>query len=80
MRSTLAAALSLLTEKGKTLKPRGAAARKQARGGAKKAAEPQAPARPRAAVKPAAKGRTGKASTAAPRRKTKAVRREAAAE
>ncbi len=78
--ATLAAALSLLTEKGKTLKPRGAAARKQARGGAKKAAEQQATARPRAAAKPAAKGRTGKASTAAPRRKTKAVRREAAAE
>ena len=41
---TLDAALSLLAEKGKTLKPRGAAARKRAAGGRRAAAKAAAPA------------------------------------
>jgi DNA topoisomerase-1 len=64
---TLDDALTLLAEKGKTLKPRGAAARKQARGagaGAKKAA----PA-PKSEAKVATKRKTPK-----PKRKSKAKR------
>ncbi len=70
---TLDDALGLLLEKGKTLKPRGAAARKQARSsraGAKAAASPPAPAE-----SPARK--TAKKKKAAPRRRATKPKRGA---
>jgi DNA topoisomerase-1 len=74
---TLDDALALLAEKGKTLKPRGAAARKQARGGragAKNAASRPAESPIREAApkkkKAASRGRAAKPKRAArPRRK-----------
>ena len=78
---TLDEALGLLAEKGKTLKPRGAAARKQARGrqAAKEAAPASGPVESPARKKPAAKkkaaarGRAIKPKRAAPSRRKQAA-------
>jgi len=77
---TLADALGLLADKGKMLKPRGAAARKQARGGrvgAKKAAPPPAESPARKATpkkkKAAARARAAKPKRAAPSRRKQAA-------
>ncbi|MCE2923752.1 MAG: DNA topoisomerase I, partial [Roseomonas sp.] len=53
----LADMVTLLAEKGKEMKARGAAARKGAKGGARKAAAPAAPAKPAAKAKPVAKAK-----------------------
>ena len=77
---TLDDALALLAEKGKTLKPRGAAARKQARGGragAKNAASTPAESPVRKAApkkkKAASRGRAAKPKRAAPPRRKQAA-------
>ncbi|MCA3324064.1 MAG: type I DNA topoisomerase [Roseomonas sp.] len=79
--------VTLLAEKGKEMKARGAAARKGAKGGARKAAAPAAPAKPAAKAKPkaasakakpAAKAKTAaKAKAAAPKPKAATTKAKA---